>query len=277
MTNFRFLKWCRDAVSRIVLPQDRITVEQELMGHLEDRYEYFREQGFTPDNAEMLTLDSMGNPLEIAPELGRIHRPFWGRTAQITRILLIAVLCLSLFFAGASLLTNFYLRPAFSSPTYESYNPYSTTEAILKVGYAYREFYSEPQSSFHSDGYTVTVSKAALWHGGKVNAAGVPEEYFPLYLQVTVTNPRIWSEEDTVSRWLWAEDDRGNRYDAPYESVPGTNSIHVRSFRTNPWTSVHELIIRDLGASDVQWVDLHYRRGNRDHIIRIDLTGGTGA
>ena len=59
MTNFRFLKWCRDAVSRIVLPQDRITVEQELMGHLEDGYEYFRKQGFTPDDAEMLTLDSM--------------------------------------------------------------------------------------------------------------------------------------------------------------------------------------------------------------------------
>ena len=277
MTNFRFLKWCRDAVSRIVLPRDRIMVEQELMGHLEDRYDYFREQGFTPDDAEMLSLDSMGNPQEIAPELGRIHRPFWGRTAQVTRILLIAVLCLSLFFAGASLLTNFYLRPAFSSPTYESYDPYSTTEAILKVGYANRVFYSEPKVSFRSDGYRVTVTKAALWHSGRVNAAGVSEEFYPLYLQVKVTNPRIWSEEDTVSRWLWAEDDNGNRYDAPYESVPGANSIHVRSFRTDPWTSVHELVIRDLGTSDARWIDLHYSRGNRDHTIRIHLTGGTDA
>ena len=123
MAKFRFLKWCRDAVSRIVLPGDRTPVEQELMGHLEDRYEYFRQQGYSTDDAEMLSLDSMGNSDEIARELGRIHRPFWGRTVKVTRILLIAIILFTFFFAFASLLKNFYFRHAFTVPVYEFYDP----------------------------------------------------------------------------------------------------------------------------------------------------------
>ena len=274
MPNFRFLKWCREAVSRIVLPGDRTPVEQELMGHLEDRYEYFREQGYNTDDAEMLSLDSMGNSDEIARELGRIHRPFWGRTAKVTRILLIAVVLFTLFFSFASLLKNFYFRHSFSVPVYEFYDPYSGEEANYQTGYAYRQFYAQPEISFSSDGYTVTVSQTALWHNKQRNSAGLIEETHPLYLQLTVTTPWIWLEADTASRWIRAEDACGNRYDSPYTSAPGTNRILIKSYRKNPWTTIHELVIWDLAAPDAQWIDLHYDRGGRNHILRIDLTGG---
>lgn len=274
MTNFRFFKWCRDAVSRIVLPQDRTPVEMELMGHLEDRYDYFRSMGYSPDDAEMLSLDSMGNPNEIARELGLIHRPFWGRTAKVTKILLIGILCLTLFAFGASLLKNFYFRPAFSFPAYESYNPYTSDSAVYSAGQAQRKVYTEPDAVFASDGYKVILTKAALWQNSRRNSAGITEESHPLYVQLKVHNFRIWAEEDQVIRWLRADDSAGNQYDAPYESAPGTNRIHVKSYRVSPWTTVHELVIRDIAAPESAWVDLHYTRSGRDRTLRIDLSEG---
>ena len=277
MAKFRFFKWCRAAVSRIVLPQDRVAVEMELMDHLQDRFDHFRQLGYSEEDAELLSLDSMGAPEEIAPELGRIHRPFWGRTVKVTRILLIAVFFLTIFFGWCSLMENFYANPAFSTPAYEFYDPYSREEANYQTGWGYRQFYATPGVSFSSDGYTATVTQAALWRNESRNASGVSEKTYPLYLQVTVTNPWIWSEADTFCPWLRAEDSAGNRYASPYESSPGTNRILIKSYRTNPWTSVHELVIWDLAAPDAQWIALHYDRSGRDHTVRIDLTGGTGA
>ena len=277
MANFRFMKWCREAVSRIVLPRDRTPVEQELMGHLEDRYDYFRQLGYSPEDAELRALDSMGNPDEIAVELGRIHRPFWGRTAKVTRIVLIAVVIATVFTAFASLLKHYYFRHTFSNPTYEYYDPYSLEKANYKVGHGDRQFYAQPEVSFSSDGYTVTVTEAALWRNEQRNSAGIVEETHPLYLQLTVTTPLIWLEADTVSRWIWAEDDRGNRYAPPFESGPDATRILDKSYRVNPWTSVHELVIWDLDAPDARWMELHYDRSGRNHTLRIDLTGGQDA
>lgn len=277
MTNFRFFKWCREAVSRIVLPRDRVAVELELMGHMEDRYESLIRAGHSEEDAQMLTLEAMGDPTEVARELGLIHRPFWGRTAKVTKYVVIGFLCLTLFSAGASCLKNFYFRPAFSTPVYEYYNPYSGEEANFRTGWAYCQFQLTPGVSFSSDGYTVTVTNAALWRNELYGTPGTPEESYPLYLQLTVTNPRIWAEADTVSRWIRAEDSSGNQYAAPNESAPGTNRIQVKSYRTNPWTSVHELVIWDLSDPDATWIDLHYDRAGRDLTVRVDLTGGNAA
>lgn len=274
MVSFRFVKWCRTAVSRIVLPRDRTGVERELMDHLEDQYEYFRQLGYGKDDAEILSLDAMGDSEVIARELGRIHRPFWGRTAKVTKILLIGILCLTLFAFGASLLKNFYFRPAFSFPTYESYHPYTSDSAVYSAGQAQRQVYTEPNAGFASDGYKVILTKAALWQNSQRNSAGITEESHPLYVQLKVHNFRIWAEEDQVIRWLRAADSAGNQYASPYESAPGTNRIHVKSYRVSPWTTVHELVIRDITAPESAWVDLHYTRSGRDRTLRIDLSEG---
>lgn len=274
MANFRFLKWCRQAVSRIVLMQDRITVEQELMGHLEDRYDYFTQQGYSADDAEMLSLDSMGSPEAIARELGLIHRPFWGRTARVTQILLTFALILAALTGGFSLLKNFYFRPAFSSPVYGSYHPYDDTQAFFQTGQAHRLAYTAPNVSFSSDGYTVTATKAALWHRVPYDTANAEEELHPVYIQLKIQNPRIWAGEDDISRWIWAKDNNGNQYPAIYESAPDTNHIRVKSYRISPWVSIHELEITDSSADGTNWIDLHYSRGSREHTLRIDLSGG---
>lgn len=275
MTNFRFLKWCRDAVSRIVLMQDRITVEQELMGHMEDRYDSLTRQGHSSETAEMLTLASMGNPEEVARELGLIHRPFWGHVVQTTHYLVIGMLCLTLLFGGLSFLKNFYFRPAFSNPSYGAYNPYTDTNASLYAGQAHRTFYSSPDCSFSEGGYTVKLTHAALWNSTVQNTVGKAEESDSLYMQLQVTNPLIWADADDISRWLWAEDDLGNRYDATYESAPNTESVRVKTYRVNPWSTVHELILNNFISRDAQWIDLHYDRAGRDYTLRVELTGGS--
>lgn len=274
MTNFRFLKWCRDAVSRIVLMQDRITVERELMGHMEDRYDGLVRQGHTSDDAEMLTLTSMGNADEVARELGLIHRPFWGRAAQISRYVVIGVLCLTLVCGGLSFLKNFYFRPAFSAPVYGSYNPYTDTYASLHAGQAHRTFYTTPDCSFSEGGYTVTLTQAALWRSTAQNTSGILEEADSFYMQLRIINPLIWADADDISRWLWAEDDLGNRYDATYESAPDDESVRVKTYRSTPWSTTHELVLKHFISGNARWIDLHYDRAGRDYTLRVELTGG---
>lgn len=66
MAKFRFFKWCRDAVSQIVLPEDRVSVEVELMDHLQDRYDYYKKLGYSEDDAEILSLNSMAGNINVS-------------------------------------------------------------------------------------------------------------------------------------------------------------------------------------------------------------------
>ncbi len=53
---------------------------QELARHLEDQRDDFIKEGKTPEEAERLAVEDMGDPVAVGTELDRIHhpRPQWG-------------------------------------------------------------------------------------------------------------------------------------------------------------------------------------------------------
>ena len=70
--------WCKTAVSQIRYGPDNEAVYRELYAHLEDSYDHFLAQGYPAERAQGLALEAMGDPEEIAPQLGAIHKPWLG-------------------------------------------------------------------------------------------------------------------------------------------------------------------------------------------------------
>ena len=58
----------------------RPVVVRELEQHLTDQRDAFLEEGNTPEAAERLAVEEMGDPVFVGTELDRVHRPKpqWG-------------------------------------------------------------------------------------------------------------------------------------------------------------------------------------------------------
>ena len=275
MIHLRFQDWCRKAVSQIIYIQDRIDAEMELMRHMEDRYEAMREQGMSHDEAEISTVEAMGNPYEIAVELGRLHRPFWGLLQQRSRkVLLVAMVLLFIVFW-----LNFTANVAlggYDTPKYPNFNPFTATRYVDDAGHFDRIFHLTPGTAAESDGFTITVTDAALWQYTPSNTVTGAKAADTLYIQLKFFNPRPWARHDgDVTNWFYAVDDLGNTYTAFNErSSLNEPSVYSSFCQTGPFTYIHDLYLSKFVSRDARWIDLHYTRAGRNIILRINLTGG---
>lgn len=278
MTNFRFQNWCRRAVSRIVLVQDRITVGRELYNHMEDQYEACLDRGSTPAEAERQALDSMGDPEELAGQLGIIHRPFEGLLLLVTRRVLRVLLVLLLFTTAAHLLVSYVLNHNYTQPVFQRYNPYTDTTVSDTVGEWHMTYRTAPNTADTSDGYTFTLTDAAQWHGIYIDSAGQLQEDDYFHFRITVTNPRPWAQYTDIVRWFRAEDSLGNTYYSAYEGG-AASTLYLRGsiYHTGPMTYVCDMQLTDYVSQEAEWIDLHYDRAGRDIVLRIDLTGGSAS
>ena len=87
--------WLSVATAEIRFPPDQKAVRRELEGHLEDKKAAYLAQGRTLFEAETAATEDMGDPEELAKELGRIHRPWWGYIWRASKVLLILVLIMT--------------------------------------------------------------------------------------------------------------------------------------------------------------------------------------
>lgn len=274
MIRVKFEPWIRKAVSRIVLPQDRIAAGRELMDHMEDHYQELLGSDISPKTAGELTVKAMGDAEPVAEELGLIHRPFWGMAQLYTGKVLRVVACLTLLCMGGFLLARYFFMGGYDFPTYYRYDPYKSTYAFNNAGQMERLLYTDPRISADSDGYTFTVTQTALWQETGID--GTVTERF--YFRVEVRNPLPWAGHDDILRWFWAEDSLGNRYYASYEKGGAdVAAIQGTSYHTGPLTWLHDMYLTDYVSADAQWLELHYDRAGRDVVLRIDLTGGGAA
>ena len=58
----------------------RPVLVRELEQHLEDQRDSFLQEGNSPEEAERLAVQDMGDPVTVGTELDRVHRPRppWG-------------------------------------------------------------------------------------------------------------------------------------------------------------------------------------------------------
>ncbi len=260
---FAFRRWAANAVSGIIFPGDKRRVYQELMDHMEDHLDMLLEQGMEENAARELVEKSMGDPWVVAKELAKIHHPFWGYFLRATRIILVIALLVTLI-----PLDRYLQEHAFQNPHFRGWDVYADESYGGTTGRTLLHRSSQ-NSSFTSDGYTFTVTKAVVFHEAEYDRT-------TFQCRVEEFNPCPWAFSAEVGNWFWAEDSLGNYYYSQHETA---QDEEPRKSAVNGWvvvegvlTNTYELWINDFPAAD--WVMLHYTRDGRDEMLFIDLTGG---
>nr|WP_325204865.1 permease prefix domain 1-containing protein [uncultured Oscillibacter sp.] len=88
----------------------RPVLAQELGQHLEDQRDHFLKEGKSPEEAERLAVQDMGDPVTVGTELDRVHRPRpqWGLLGLTLALAVIgAVLRVTFFQIGGDYHANF--------------------------------------------------------------------------------------------------------------------------------------------------------------------------
>ena len=271
----RYIKqWCDSAVSYIRFKPDRPPVRQELLEHMQDKYDDYLGQGMLPADAERRVIREMGSDRETGLLLRRIHKPYLGWVWRCTQWLLVIALVLAGFsFWGWK--STLYIGDSAAPPGRR--DVYNSTYFEYPAGSICRVLYTEPNCSDSSDGYTFTVTKAAYWEGSYSDESGTRETH-DFYFRMEVTNPRLWAGGTEAPRWFYAVDNLGNYYYAFYESDRSPEgSVVGNGVRTGLFTDTWEMWIEDYVSRDADWLELRYDKEGRDLALRIDLTGGEGA
>lgn len=248
----KFYYWCREAVCKIAYIPDMNKVYNELFEHLLDRHAYFMAKGMDEDTAADKTLEAMGDPKVIAPQLAAIHRPGWAYAMVITRIVAVVLLFITLF--GLVKFMDYQGYFANNCEICSSFDP--SLQQIEE-----RLFYAEPNIKCKSDGYTFTVEKAAKWN-------------YRIVIRMKVTNPRPWARASTMPLHMWAQDSNGVLYTSHSQSGRnGDNEVHVSMDQDGLTTYCYDFYI--LGQmEDVSWLTLSYDRDGRNILLHIDLSEG---
>ena len=248
MNDRDFTAWCKAATAKIRYGPDREAVSAELQAHLEDKYDALVASGLSPEEAAAKTLESMGSPAEIAPQLGAIHRPWLGYLYSTTRLIAITLCVVTVFALGFNMLQRFSSGFSYRAEVFD--------------GYQNSEYYSRPNVTVYAEGYRFRITQAVV----------VPEEQSLYFQTETVFSP--WMPGFTAGNYFWAVDSLGNHYvsNAEYDAVtPGIQ-------RTGGMISAYGIQISNWWIPqfdmDAQWLELHYDRDGRNIVLRIELTGG---
>ena len=275
MNTLEFTRWCAAAVEDIKYKPDRNRVYDELYAHLEDRCAAMTEAGVPEREAVKRTLEAMGSASEVAEQLGKIHRPFWGYALRCARWLLLI----------AAVLTAFTL-PRWIADLGISREPSRFPEVYFEADSrahdglrSERVFYAEPMCRDFSDGYRFTVTNASEWHTEGVLEDGSEVDSTGFFLSVEVFNLRPWAQDSLIMREFYAVDSLGNRYEANMRSHYGKdptlagNPHHRSALFTVTW----EMWLSEYRSHGAEWIELRYDQSGRDVRLRIDMTGGEAA
>lgn len=102
-------KFLDEVLCYVKFPFDRDSIRDELKAHIEDKIDYYTEQGYDAKTAEELSINDMGDPKEIGTELNKQHSPLLGWVWKITNVMVILFVGLYIFAIGSNII-NFVSR-----------------------------------------------------------------------------------------------------------------------------------------------------------------------
>ena len=248
----KFYYWCREAVCKIAYVPDMNKVYNELFEHLLDRHAYFVAKGMDEDTAADKTLEAMGDPKVIAPQLAAIHRPGWAYAMVVTRVIAVFLLLLITTVSLVKFINHqAYIRNVCQLCDIDPFTV-QQEDQIFSV---------EPDVKRRSDGYTFTIEKVAMW-----------SDRIVIRMKATTIYP--WARTPTVPLYMWAEDSAGTHYISHAQSTQRlVNTVIVQMEQHSLTTHYYDLYI--YGETEgIQWLKLCYNRDGRNILFQIDLTEG---
>ncbi len=257
MENKAFEAWCQDATKEIRYPPDREPVRRELMGHLEDHRDAYIAEGISEEAATEQALAAMGGAEEIAPALGKLHRPFWGYFYSATKWIAI-ILCAVVVYTVLSqfVRTATYIIARENGENEPPYAPMWSSTVIAQDVSAY------------SDGYLFRVSQSEY---------GVIQDKKHLRFHLDVINSRLTTCNLPAIRYIWAVDSNGTYYHDDTDHSGGKPCVWINGFDGVGYIGRYYLELYFMPEDQlIEWVELHYDRDGRDVVLRIELPGGVG-
>ncbi|MBR3060308.1 MAG: hypothetical protein IKG89_06815 [Oscillospiraceae bacterium] len=262
----RFDRWCSLAVSGIRFKPDRKEIYEELYAHMEDQYEELTAAGFSEKEAEEEVAAAMGDPAETSRQLARIHRPFWGYALRAARVCLILSAILALITFVPRCVT--YLKEQSADEEKKYLEDARMADSLDRL-----VWHCQPMSRDRSDGYTFTLTDAALRSYSNFVDSSFDRDY--LLLRVEVFNIRPWAMLYGVHQEFYAVDSLGNVYTADNRTrnhrLPCVmGSVTKTGFFAWTW----ELRLNGFCSWEAEWLELRYDQCGRDVRLYLDLREG---
>ena len=268
--------WCKTAVSKIRYGPDHEAVYRELYAHLEDLYDDATGRGLTPSEARQEALNRMGSAVELAPQLGAIHRPWLGYLLELTKWCIYLV-CAALAIQLWGFTRNHSFSVGYIPWYYENPGEPLTVYGEDGTWEAHRILDYDPDCRTSCDGFTFDVSRAVMsFHD---DYADDSQDTFYFHFQVEVTSLFQWAELDDIPLHdFWAVDSLGNTYSSYRNDAHSyQRAVSGNLDKTGYFTCTMDMWINNFCSQDAQWIEICYDRDGRDLRLRIDLNGGEGA
>ena len=187
--------WVEDATKLIKFKDDRLRVQAELLDHIEDAADAWKDAGYDDYEAKKKAVSNMGDAAEVANNLADIYRPFWGRLWKLTKWLRnLAIVNLIIF-----LFVNM------------NYIGISTDLTSLNSGFERVLYDSRPEQKIRLNGYTVKLERVRTTKYKEENNDKIVVD---ILLEVSTQNPYLRNPD--IYNGFTAYDDVGNVY--PLES-----------------------------------------------------------
>ena len=234
MANYNRNGWLDAAMAQVRSKPEHKAIRAELLGHIEDKEQYFLDSGMEPTQAGRAALEAMGDPVAVGKELDKAHPVWWAKLYTAAKAVII-ILCIMMLFCIVDyaahydldgLLQNFPLRIKQTDP----YSIGGEDVVILDV----------EQEPITLNGYTVQVTQA-YWS---------PEVYTGeenvLEVDIKVSNPRPWAvsplfmsrmemdADEDVTRMLCVALSSGSRIYGIDTTHSGTGEI-LRGYVMDQW------------------------------------------
>lgn len=267
--------WLSAATSKIRFAPDRAAVYRELSGHLEDKIEANQAKGMAPYDAEQAATAAMGDPRELAEELGRLHAPWWGYLQRATTVALVLVVI-----AALSALWNI-LQDGPSWDRYTPTLPEATETWTSSDGQRTRRRLQDwaPEGSVDLGQYRASVPMAYLvqqdpWTSS--DGAAHPTSW-ELTVVLAVSTWKFWEPvfggQEMVLNHT-ATDSEGRTYNYDYGDMsPDTDrDLFCRTYEDGPFTTYFKVYFDLPSAVAPRWVEIPFGYGG--DVIRVDLAEG---
>lgn len=172
-----FEKYVREVTSYVKFPFDRRAIRQELLAHMEDLYEDLRLQDIDEEQAELLTVDYMGDSGEIGRELNEIHHPLWGWIWLVTKW--IARLCVVVLVLWGLIQGIYFGETYFRQIEHKSENVVYTISPVFEA-HLYGSVVQIEEIRYYDDGtleYTYTIRQNP-WLSKGMGRGGIGAEIY---------------------------------------------------------------------------------------------------
>ncbi len=177
MEREKFEIYIREVTSHVKFPFDRRAVAKELREHMEDLYEDLLSQDIEEEQAAQLTVDYMGDSMEVGKELNEVHHPLWGWIWLVTRW--IARLCVVVLVLWGLIQGISFGETYLQQIEHKNGNVVYTISPVLEER-LYGSVVRIEEIRYYDDGtleYTYHIRQNP-WLGGSLGRSGIDAEIY---------------------------------------------------------------------------------------------------